>query len=107
MAWSWCPACLQKQREIDDLKDEVRRLKDLLRHQERSAAEGPFGSSTPSSKVPFKPSATADRQARRGGAAHGRAAVAPEEADRREVVPPPSECPYCGGQDRSRHQARG
>jgi len=102
MAWTWCPACLEKQREIDELKDEVRRLKDLLRRQERSAAEGPFGSSTPSSKVPFKPSSTADRQARRGGAApghpgHGRAAVPPEEADRREVVPPPSECPHCGG----------
>ena len=51
MAWTWCPACLEKQREIDELKDEVRRLKDLLRRQERSAAEGPFGSSTPSSKV--------------------------------------------------------
>ena len=102
MAWTYCPACLQKQRQIDELKDEVRRLKDLLRRQERSAAEGPFGSSTPSSKVPFKPESTADRQARRGGAApghkgHGRAAVRPEEADRREVVQPPSECPHCGG----------
>jgi transposase len=102
MAWTYCPECLEKQRQIDDLKDQVRRLEDRLRFQERSAAEGPFGSSTPSSKVPFKPESPADRQARRGGGVpghkgHGRAAVPPEEADRREVVPPPSECPHCGG----------
>jgi transposase len=111
MTWTWCPACLEKQRQIDDLKDEVRRLKDLLRRQERSAAEGPFGSSTPSSKVPFKPSAPEERQARRGGArpghaGHGRAAVPPEEADRREVVPPPSECPHCGGRLELRERRR-
>jgi transposase len=111
MTWTWCPACLQKQRQIDELKDEVRRLKDLLRRQERSAAEGPFGSSTPSSKVPFKPSAPEERQARRGGAkpghaGHGRAAVPPEEADRREVVPPPSECPHCGGRLELRERRR-
>lgn len=109
MTWTFCPACLEKQRQIDDLKDEVRRLKDLLRRQERTAAEGPFGSSTPSSKVSFKPSSTADRQARCGGAktghpGHGRAAVRPEEADRREVVPAPAACPHCGGRLRVRER---
>ena len=101
MTLTYCPACLEKQREIDDLKDEVRRLKDLVRRQERTAAEGPFGSSTPSSKVPFKPEALPDRQARVGGATaghpgRGRVALAPDEADRVERLSAPSHCPGCG-----------
>jgi polysaccharide deacetylase family protein (PEP-CTERM system associated) len=39
MALTYCPGCLDKQRQIDDLKEEVRLLKDRLRHQERTAAE--------------------------------------------------------------------
>jgi transposase len=102
MALTYCPACLDKQRQIADLKEEVRLLKDRLRHQERTVAEGPFGSSTPSSKVPVKPSSLAERQARRGGGrpghrGHGRAAVAAERADRIQDLPGPDRCPDCGG----------
>jgi transposase len=98
---SYCPECLKKQRIIDDLKEEVARLKARLRYQERTAKEGAFGLSTPSSKVPVKPDSLAERQARRGGgrkghAGHGRQTVAAGEADRVETVPVAEVCPDCG-----------
>ena len=37
MALSYCPGCLDKQRQIDDLKDELVRGKGLVRRQERTA----------------------------------------------------------------------
>ena len=49
--WTICKACLQKQQRIDRLEEELRRVKAKLRYQERTAKEGPFGASTPSSKV--------------------------------------------------------
>lgn len=55
MAIRYCRECFKKQRKIDELEGEVARLKDKLRYQERTAKEGFFGSSTPSSKVPVKP----------------------------------------------------
>jgi transposase len=102
MALAYCPGCLDKQRQIDELKDELVRVKTRLRYQERTAAEGPFGSSTPSSKIPLKPSSLAERQARRGGGrvghnGHGRRKVAAEQADRVEDLPVPDRCPDCGG----------
>jgi len=101
MSLSYCPECLKKQQRINELEEEVVQLKARLRYQERSAAEGPFGSSTPSSKVPFKPEALPERQARVGGATaghpgQGRVALAPEEADRVERLSAPSHCPGCG-----------
>ena len=55
MAVNGCPACLQKQRRIDELEEQVKSLKGKLRYQERKTEEGFFGSSTPSSKKPVKP----------------------------------------------------
>jgi hypothetical protein len=100
MTWSFCRACLEKQRQIDDLKEEIVRLKGKLRHQERTAQEGFFGSSTPSSKVPVKPDTLAERQARRGGAkvghrGHGRKSVAEGQAHRVERVRVGPRCPDC------------
>lgn len=45
----YCKGCLEKQQKIDRLVEEVRQVKAKLRYQERTAKEGPFGSSTPSS----------------------------------------------------------
>ena len=100
-ALRYCPACLDKQRQIDELKEEVRLLQDRLRYQERTAQEGPFLSGTPSSQVPFKPSALPERQARTGGgrpghAGHGRKSVPEAEADQVVDVPAPEHCPECG-----------
>jgi transposase len=102
----YCQGCLEKQREIDRLKEDNRRLRDRLRYQERIAREqGPFGSSTPSSKIPLKANtelSLQDRQARRGGArpghvGHGRKTAEHSEAD--EVVTLEAAertCPQCG-----------
>lgn len=98
---TYCPGCLEKQRKINDLEEENARLRAKLRYQERTAKEGPFGSSTPSSKIPVKPSTLQERQERRGGGkmghcGHGRKSLAPEQADRIESVAAPEFCPDCG-----------
>jgi len=100
MTWPFCRSCLEKQREIDDLKEEIVRLKAKLRYQERTAKEGFFGSSTPSAKVPLKPNTLAERRARRGGAkpghrGHGRKPLPEPEADRVERIAVAPLCPHC------------
>ena len=55
MAVNGCPVCLQKQRRIDELEEQVKSLQKKLRYQVRKEQEGLFGSSTPSSKRPVKP----------------------------------------------------
>ena len=92
---------MKKQQEIDRLGEENARLKDRLRYQERTAKEGFFGSSTPSSKIPVKPSPPIEQAPRFGGAkpghiGHGRQAISPEQADRVERVSAPERCPECG-----------
>ena len=92
---------MKKQQEIDRLREENARLKGRLRYQERTAKEGFFGSSTPSSKVPVKPSALVEPALRFGGAkpghvGHGRHTIPPEQAQRVEWIPAPERCPECG-----------
>jgi transposase len=102
MRVAYCQGCFEKQVEIDQLKEENRRLKAQLRYERRKATEGPFGSSTPSSKIPVKPNSPPDQRDKRGGAkaghvGHGRQALGPEEADRAEVIEVGDTCPCCGG----------
>jgi hypothetical protein len=87
---------------IDRLQEEMVRLKARLRYQERTAKEGPFGSSTPSAKVPLKASTPPENSQRRGGAqpghcGHGRRALPDAQVTREESVPGLEQCPYCGG----------
>jgi transposase len=87
---------------IDRLQEEIVRLKARLRHQERTAQEGPFGSSTPSAKIPLKANTPPESSQRRGGAkpghcGHGRRSIPDDEVTRRHSVPAPERCPYCGG----------
>ena len=96
--WTICKECLQKQQKIDRLEEELGRVKAKLRYQERTAQEGPFGSSTPSSKVPRKANSLEENQARKGGArpghpGHGRQ---PRPSERTLVVRLPTTCPDCG-----------
>ena len=98
----FCLGCLEKQRDIDRLKGEVNRLRARLRYQERTAKEGFFGSSTPSSKVPVKSNASDDQQRKRGGArlghpGHGRQAVDESKADQVVDIEAGDACPECGG----------
>jgi hypothetical protein len=65
------------------------------------AEDGPFGSSTPSSKKPFKKNTTEESATKQGGAkaghaGHGRKAIDPAEADRVEEVDISETCPQCG-----------
>ena len=87
---------------IDRLQEENVRLKARLRYQERTAKEGPFGSSTPSAKVPFKANTLPESSQHRGGAkpghpGHGRRDFPRDEVTREESLPGPERCPYCGG----------
>jgi transposase len=102
VAVSACPQCLEKQREIDRLREEVTRLKQQLRYRERQAEQGPFGASTPSSRAPHKGNSPPEQRAKQGGAAvghpgHGRKVLDLDRADRVETVPIGSLCPDCGG----------
>ncbi len=98
----YCQACLEKQQVIDRQMEEIKRLKDNLRRQERTAKEAPFGASTPSSKRLVKASGTPEARAKRGGAVpghdgHGRCAATAEDADSIETLDAPDRCPCCGG----------
>jgi len=98
----YCKGCFQKQQIINKLTVENERMKALLRAQERSAREGAFGASTPSSKIPIKPNTLAERQALCGGlnpghAGHGRTALSANGADRVErIALEQANCPDCG-----------
>ena len=61
-----CLQCLEKQREIDLLREENTRLKQQLRYRQRQAEQGPFGSSTPSAQLPVKANTPEDGRARGG-----------------------------------------
>ena len=70
-----CEGCLDKQREIDRLKEEVQRLRLKVCANERKSKEGFFGSSTPSSQIPVKANSLAENQAKKGGGKVGHAGV--------------------------------
>jgi transposase len=97
-----CPGCLEKQREIDRLREEVQRLREKLCRLKRQAAAGPFASSTPSSKIPVKPNTAPDQPAKQGGAqpghpGHGRKAVGAAQAAQVIPLAVGEQCPHCGG----------
>jgi transposase len=101
---TYCEGCFEKQRKIDVLTEENKQLKAKLKYLERKEQEGYFGSSTPSSNVPFKANTPAENQRKQGGAkkghpGHGRQGFDESEAD--HIVALESEvgdrCPQCGG----------
>lgn len=97
-----CDACLEKQRVIDHLREEVARLRSQLCQRQRDANAAPFASSTPSSKIPIKPNTTPEQTQKRGGAqgghiGHGRRAVSAGDAQRVVTVTVEDSCPSCGG----------
>ena len=109
-----CTLCLEKQREIDRLTGEVKRLKDALRYKQRKEKEGFFGSSTSSAKLPVKPNVPdrpkKKRGARLGHIGAGRKAFDAEHADNVVRLPAPSleTCPNCGSQlDDTEEETRG
>jgi transposase len=98
---TYCKDCLEKQQKIYELEEEIASLKSKLRYQERTAKEGFFGSSTPSSKLPIKPNSKKEQHRNRGGGkvghqGHGRASIREEDADKVEKIPIGNICPDCG-----------
>jgi hypothetical protein len=98
---TFCDECFKKQRKIDELEEKIVRLKAKILHQDRTAKEGLFGSSTPSSKKPVKPNTSDGGKKRLGGGrpghkGHGRSSVSEEEADRVEQIEVDQTCPDCG-----------
>lgn len=107
-----CSGCLEKMCEIDELKRKLRKkarritaLEKKLGERARSTDEPPFGESTPSSKLPFKPNATEKDRQRKGGAraghrGHGR--KKPPVGGPAEKLAAGCSCPNCGGVTQSR-----
>ncbi len=100
----YCKGCFEKQCKIDELTEEVKRLKAKLNYLERKGQEGYFGSSTPSSQVPIKTNGPKENQGKRGGAkpghrGHGRRSFDESRADRvvRVESAVGDRCPRCGG----------
>jgi transposase len=98
---TYCTECLNKQQKINELEEEVVSLKAKLRYQERTAKEGFFGSSTPSSKIPIKSNSQKEHQHKQGGGktghpGHGRSSICPEDADQVEEIRIGDTCPDCG-----------
>jgi len=97
-----CLGCLEKECEIDRLKEENQRLKAALRYRQRKQEDAPFGSSTPSSQIVLKANSKPEDQAKPGGArlghaGHGRQATSPQQADCIKAVTLAAPCPHCGG----------
>ncbi len=98
---TYCKECLNKQQKVNELEEEIVLLKAKLRYQERTAKEGFFGSSTPSSKIPVKPNSQKAHQRNRGGGkvghqGHGRRSICQEDADKVENIRIDDTCPDCG-----------
>ena len=98
---TYCKECLTKQQKINELEAEIASLKDKVRYQQRTAKEGFFGSSTPSSKLPVKPNSSTGHPRNRGGGkeghkGHGRASISEQDADKVEKLTIANVCPDCG-----------
>jgi len=98
----YCEQCFQKQLKIEELLEEIQRLKAQLRYQERRGQEGFFGSSTPSSQRPLKVNTGKENRNHKGGArpghqGHGRKGHCQETADDIRPIDIGAVCPDCGG----------
>ncbi len=92
---------MNKQRRIDQLEDKVKSLRAALGREQRKLEDGFFGSSTPSSRQPFKKNiqdqSLKPKGARPGHQGYGRKGHELGSEDRIEEVLPESEtCPQCG-----------
>jgi hypothetical protein len=103
MAINNCCLCLDKQRKIDELENEIDRLKRALGRIKQNEKEGFFGSSTPSSQLPVKANVQEGEKRPKGGRlghnGWGRKSHDGLEADRVVEVEAESDlCPECGRQ---------
>jgi len=100
---AFCEGCLEKQRKIDRLEDEIVSLKNKLRYDKKKTRDGYFGSSTPSSKKPIKENTSGCNRNKNGGAkkghkGYGRKSISEGDADKIEYLAIDDTCPVCGGE---------
>jgi len=98
-----CEGCWEKQQKIDSLQQRIQHLEGQLATQKRKETEGYFGSSTPSSKKPFKENRSPESPRKNGGGkpghpGHGRRGFSEAEADVVESCHTSGVCPSCGGE---------
>jgi len=98
---AYCKACIEKDLKIAELQEAITGLKAQIKYRERTAQEGPFGLSTPSSKAPFKENASEEKMNKKGGAVvghkgYGRKSVTEEGADLVVDRDTGEVCPDCG-----------
>jgi len=95
MAINGCAECLKKQREIDRLTEELQRLQQKLRYQDRQVTAGFFGSATPSAKLPVKMNTPLPPAPKPKGAGHQ--AFDARQAERVSDLSPVGDgrCPTC------------
>ena len=97
-------AGLKKDSRIAQLEKRVKDLEALISGGTDCTAAKPFGISTPSSKLTFKPGSTEEAQRRKGGrpkghAGSGRKSISESEADKiEEVFYDGCHCPHCHGE---------
>jgi len=96
----YCEGCIDKQAEIFRLKEENSRLKQQLYYLEKKSKDGYFGSSTPSSKKPFKENSKETPKNKNGGAVkghkgNGRKSINENEADIVKNIDIGNICPHC------------
>jgi len=99
-----CPECFKKQRKIDELTEEIQRLRQKLSYRTRQEKEGFFGSSTSSAKLPLKANTDKTEERKPKGARPGHRGVGRKGASSTEVNRVVSvddtvgnHCPSCGG----------
>ncbi len=89
--------CLLKQIEIDKLKEENKSLKTKINYLEKKTKDGYFGTSTPSSKKPFK--TNADKKKKNGGAKKGHIGYGRKKINKDTAknidIPVSDICPEC------------
>jgi transposase len=99
MGINGCRICLEKQRRIDVLEEELKQLRAKQRLLERKEQDGFFGSSTPSSQRPIKPNSEQKEKkpkgARPGHKGNGRKSHE-GDIDYTIEVEAPEFCPECG-----------
>jgi transposase len=96
-----CSKCLEKDVKIYDLTQKIEHLQKIIDFQKKKQKEGPFGSSTPSSKIPIKENTKVDNKNKNGGGkkghkGYGRKKISEETADKVEYLYNETElCPEC------------
>lgn len=101
-----CTSCFEKQQEIDRLTEENLSLRQKL-YQRARREKLPFGSSTPSSKIPIKPNSEQENRSKVGGGVtghigHGRKSASSQSASAEISIKAALNCPRCGGQLRNK-----